>query len=176
MGYLPVLNLETANPEAKQILSNLKAKLGFVPNIYAAMANSPKALSALLSFGSAMSGGALNKKESEAIALAVGQDNSCDYCIAAHTAIAKGAGFSAEEAKDLRQAKSSDDKLDALAKLAKEISATRGHPSEGVLKKFYAVGYNDAALAEVIASVAHNLFTNYFNHIAATEIDFPPAD
>ena len=35
-------------------------------------------------------------------------------------------------------------------------------------------GYGEGEIAEIIAAVALNIFSNYFNHIAETEVDFPP--
>jgi uncharacterized peroxidase-related enzyme len=176
MKYLSKVDYENADPAAKEIFDMLKKKIGRVPNVYASMANSPTALKALLSFKQALSGGVLSAQEAEAVSLVCAEVNQCDYCLAAHTAIAKMAGIPAEDAKELRKGRSSDAKIDVLVKLAGEIVRTQGHPSEEKLKAFYKAGYNDAALAEVIANVAFNIFTNYFNHIADPEIDFPRVD
>lgn len=173
MSYLSHVKYEDAGSEGKEIFDALKKKMGRVPNIFSAMVHSPAALKALLASKQALHDGVLSEKEAEVIALVVGEENGCDYCVAAHTAIAKMAGFSAEEAKGFRNAQSDDPKLKVLAKLAQNIASTRGRPDEEVLKEFYSAGYADAALAEVIAHVSVSIFTNYFNHIAKTEIDFP---
>jgi alkylhydroperoxidase family enzyme len=34
-------------------------------------------------------------------------------------------------------------------------------------------GFTEEEIVEIIAHVGMNLFTNYFNHIAGTEVDFP---
>jgi uncharacterized peroxidase-related enzyme len=175
MPFLKPVSLASANPEQKKLLEGLKAKLGKVPNIYATVAHSPVALEAVLSHGAGLKKGVLSGKEIEAIALAVGQANECDYCVAAHTVIGQMSGITIDEALELRKGKSRDPKLDALIKLAVEITATKGHPGQKTLDAFLRAGYSEAALVEVIAWVAHNVFTNYFNHIAGTEIDFPPA-
>jgi AhpD family alkylhydroperoxidase len=117
--------------------------------------------------------GVLTPKEIEAIALAVGANNTCDYCVAAHTVIGKMSGLTEAETIEARQGISSDEKMDALLELAVEISQKRGRPMRKVVDAFKAAGYSDAALIEVTAWVAYNLFTNYFNHIAETEVDFP---
>ncbi len=41
------------------------------------------------------------------------------------------------------------------------------------MEPFRAAGLTDAEITEVIANVALNVFTNYFNLVAKTELDFP---
>ena len=175
MSDLKVLKYEEASPEAREILDAIKKKIGKIPNIYAAVVNSPVALKALLTYGEILSKGGFSAKEIEAINLSVAQENDCRYCLEAHTAIAKAQGFSEEETVQLRKADIADPKLKALTLLAKEIVKTQGRPSQELIDGFYAVGYNRAALVELIAVVSKNIFTNYFNHIANTPSDFPPA-
>ena len=175
MSNLKVLTRDEVNAETQGVFDALKQKVGMVPNLYAATANSPKALNALLTLGDNLGGGEFSGKEVEAIALAVGQANSCDYCLSAHTAIAKMNGFSEEDTFALRTASHTDNKLNALTQLAKEITVTRGKPSKDLIDNFFSAGYNAGALAELIGYVAQNTFTNYVNHIADTPIDFPQA-
>lgn len=175
MSHLKVLNREEVNEGSQAIFDALKKKVGMVPNLYAATANSPKALNALLTLGENLGGGEFSGKEVEAISLAVGEANSCDYCISAHTVIAKMNGLSEEETLALRAANSSDTKLNALAQLAREITITRGKPAAEFIENFFSAGYNSAALAELIGLVAQNTFTNYINDIAEVPIDFPLA-
>ena len=175
MSHLKVLNREEVNEGTQTVFDTLKKKVGMVPNLYAATANSPKALTALLTLGENLGGGEFSGKEVEAIALAVGEANSCDYCLSAHTAIAKMNGFSEEDTLSLRAASIEDSKLNALTQLAREITITRGRPSSEFIENFFNAGYNEAALAELIGFVAQNTFTNYINHIAETPIDFPLA-
>ena len=175
MKNLEVIKYENASSEAKKLFDAIKSKMGKVPNIYAAMANSPVALQSDLDFGVALRKGVFTAKESEAIALSVAQQNKCDYCLAAHTMISKGAGLSDQDILDLRQAKSRDPKLGALAALAKEIVATNGYPGKKTVDAFFAAGYSQGALVELVCLVALNFLTNYFNHVADTDIDFPAA-
>ncbi|MEL7145722.1 MAG: carboxymuconolactone decarboxylase family protein [Bacteroidota bacterium] len=175
MSHLKVLNREEVNEGTQAIFDTLKKKVGMVPNLYAATANSPKALTALLTLGENLAGGEFAGKEVEAIALAVGEANSCDYCLSAHTAIGKMNGFTEEETLALRAADSNDSRLNALTQLAREITITRGRPADEFIANFFNAGYSEAALAELIGFVAQNTFTNYLNHIAETPIDFPLA-
>ena len=175
MPKINPVTLESADPKQKKILEGLKAKMGKVPNIYATVAHSPAALTALLEHGNNLKQGVLSAKEIEAIALAVGQANGCDYCVAAHTVLGKMAGLTDAETLECRKGQVPDPKLNVLVRLAIEIVQTGGSPSAKVLADFRSAGYADAALVEVIAWVAHNIFTNYFNHIAETVSDFPKA-
>lgn len=176
---MPLLNAlkkeETQSPNT-EIFEALEGKIGMVPNIYASMANSPVALKAILEFGETLKGGSYSLKEVEAIALAIAEQNSCQYCLSAHTAIGKSAGFSDEETLDLRQAKSGDAKLQALVNLTKDITVSHANPSQENLDQFFAAGYDHAAFVELIGLIALNTFTNYFNHINNTEVDFPQAE
>jgi uncharacterized peroxidase-related enzyme len=175
MKNLETIKYENASPEVKKQFDAIKAKVGKVPNIYATMANSPVALQAFLDFGAALRKGELKAKEIEAIALSVAQQNKCHYCLAAHTAISKGAGLSEKDIIDLRLAKNADPKLAAIALLAKEIVATNGYPQQKLVDAFFAAGYSKAALVELVNFVALNVLTNFFNHVADTELDFPEA-
>ena len=175
MNKLEVLTREQVPAATQEVYDALKSKIGMVPNLYASVANSPKALTALLTLGENLSGGEFSGKEVEAIALAVGQSNNCEYCLAAHTAIGKMNGFSEDDTISLRTGEVGDSKLNALTNLAKSITETRGLPEAALIEKFYEVGYSEAALTELIGLVALNTFTNYFNHIAQTKVDFPAA-
>jgi len=175
MNNLQVLKREDVGSQTQGVFDTLKGKIGMVPNLYAATANSQKALNALLNLGENLGGGEFTGKEVEAIALSAGEANSCGYCLSAHTAIGKMNGFSEEETIQLRTGKITDKKLNALSKLVRNIVITRGKPSQIFIDNFFNAGYSKAALAEVIGHVALNTFTNYINHIAETPIDFPLA-
>ncbi len=173
MPVIEPIKMDAASEDQKKVLDGVQAKMGKIPNIYATMANSPTTLQAFLAYNHGLKKGVLTPKEIEAIALAVGQNNTCDYCVEAHTVIGKMAGLTEEEILDARRGISQDPKMDALLELAVEASEKRGRPFRKVVDAFKAAGYSDAALVEVIAWVACNAFTNYLNHIAETESDFP---
>jgi|GEM_PF-3691063 AhpD family alkylhydroperoxidase len=92
MARLQPVTHETASEESKAVLDQVKKKMGGVPNIIATMANSPAVANGYLAFSAALAGGTFAAKTREAIALTVGQANECDYCLAAHTQLGKGAG------------------------------------------------------------------------------------
>jgi uncharacterized peroxidase-related enzyme len=173
MARIEPLTIENASPPAAEILSAIKGKIGMVPNIYAAMAHSPAALSAKLSFDEAFGKSSLSAPVKEQLALTIAGANTCDYCASAHTAIGKGAGLDDTELSNNLAGNASDPKVQALLTLAKSIVATQGNLSDDQVAKARSAGVTDAELVEVVATVAINIFTNYFNHIAATDIDFP---
>lgn len=175
MRNLEALTRDQVSEGNQQIFDVLKQKVGMVPNLYATTANSDVALGAILGLGEALGKGTFTNKEIEAIALAVGQVNGCEYCLAAHTAIGKMNGFSEDQTLQLRTGNIQDEKLRALTQLAKELTENRGRASQEFVVNFLNVGYSRAALVELVGFVALNTFTNYLNNTANTTVDFPAA-
>ena len=101
--------------------------------------------------------------------------NECNYCVAAHCAIGNSVGLSDEQLRDARSASSPDRKTEAALKFARSIVDNRGFVSDDDLADIRAAGFTDEAIVEVVGHVALKIFANYFNHVAATEIDFPEA-
>jgi alkylhydroperoxidase family enzyme len=101
--------------------------------------------------------------------------NSCDYRLAAHSTIGKMVGLTEEQILDSRHGKAIDSKTDAVLRLAGLLVDNRGQVSDRELEEARTAGLNDATIAEIVATVALNIFTNYFNHVADPEIDFPKA-
>lgn len=167
---------EAAEGKTKTLLDGVKAKLGITPNIMQTMANSPAALDAYLKFSSTLGSGVLSARNREQIALNVGEANTCEYCLAAHSAIGANVGLSADEILASRNGKSADVKTDALMKFTRQIVEKRGFVTDQDLEEFRAVGFGDAETIEVVANVALNIFTNYFNHLAQTDVDFPEVE
>jgi len=167
---------ETAEGKTKSLLDGVKAKLGITPNIMQTMANSPAALDAYLKFSSTLATGVLSARNREQIALNVGEFNQCGYCLAAHSAIGANLGLTADEIQASRAGQSGDVKTNALMQLSRKIVEKRGFVSDQDLEEFRAVGFGDAEITEVVANVALNIFTNYFNHLAQTDVDFPEVE
>ena len=168
-----MIDPNTAQGKAKELLDVIKAKSGRVPNILKTMAHSPAALQAYLGLSGAFADAKLPLKVREQIALAVGEDNKCHYCVAAHSAIGKHAGLTPEEIEAGRRAKSPDPKTDAILRFAKRLSAQRGNITDPELAEVRKAGCSDEEILEIITAVSLNLFTNYINHVADTAIDFP---
>jgi uncharacterized peroxidase-related enzyme len=175
MERITPVDPQTAEGKAKQLLDAAKAKLGIVPNMTRSMAVSPAVLEAYLSFSGALGHGVLPAKVREQLALDVGEVNHCEYCVSAHSAIGKHAGLTQQEILDSRRGTSADANVDALLRFARMVVAKRGVVDDADVAAVRGAGYGDAEIAEVVAHVALNIFTNYFNNVAGTAIDFPRA-
>jgi uncharacterized peroxidase-related enzyme len=175
MQRIPAINPETAEGKAKELLDGVKAKLGFVPNFLATMAHSPVVLQAYLNFSGTL-GSSLNAKLREQISLTTAEINGCRYCASAHTAIGKASGLDEAAILNARRAASDDAKADAALKFASALTVHRGKVSEDELEAIKNAGYTEKEISEIVANVALNIFTNYFNETAAPEIDFPAID
>jgi len=159
--------------KTRALLEGVERKLGTIPNLMRTMANSPAVLEAYLGFSGALAKGTLSARLREQIALVVGEANRCEYCLAAHAALGRLAGLSDDEIADSRRAASTDPATQAALAFARKVVAERGRVNDDDVQGLGIAGFSDGDIAEIIANVALNLFTNYFNHIAETEVDFP---
>jgi len=173
MSRLQTIDPATATGKAKTLLDAVKAKLGLVPNMTRVMANSPAVLESYLGFSGSLEHGALPAKLREQIAIVVAESNECSYCLSAHTAIGKMVGLSPAELSTARRGESAEGKTAAALAFAQRVTVTNGAVSNDDVKRIKAAGYTDGQVAEIVANVALNLFTNVFNKAADTEIDFP---
>jgi uncharacterized peroxidase-related enzyme len=173
MSRLKAIDPTTATGKAKELLDAVKGKLGIVPNMTRVMATSPVVLESYLNFSGALAGGLLDAKTREKLALLTAQENSCDYCLSAHTAIGKMVGLKDEEIVASRHGNGSDPKATAALTFAKQVLDAKGQISEANLVEARKAGFSDGEIAEIIAHVALNVFTNYFNIATGVDIDFP---
>lgn len=174
MPRLSPINPETAQGKAKLLLDDVQKSLGMTPNIMRTLANSPAALEAYLGLLEALGGAGIDGKTRESIALVTSAANGCDYCTSAHTAIGKMLGLSDEEAQANLYGRSFEPTRAAALQFARAIVEKRGWVSDRDLERVREAGFGDAEITEIVATVATTTFSNYFNHIAETEIDFPP--
>lgn len=174
MARITQISDTDAGPEAAALFTAIRGKVGMVPNLYRVAANQPKVLAALLGLNETLANGGFDARTREAIALAVAGANACDYCASAHSAISAGLKV-APEAISRHLAGSSDDPhIAAILRLATAIIAAKGLVGDAELAAARAAGLTEADIVETVANVAANMFTNYLNHVAATDIDFPP--
>lgn len=158
---------------SQSMLDAVARKLGRVPNLMQTLAHSPAALKCYLSQTEALSGGQLQVQLREQIALVAAGINQCDYCAAAHTQAGQRSGLDAAELADNLAGKSHDPKTQAALIFVRQILTKNGFVGADALQAVRNAGYGEGELVEMIAHVGMNIFTNYFNHIAGTEIDFP---
>jgi len=156
------------------IFDQLQSKLGFVPNLYATLALSGQALGNYLAFQNAKS--SITGKAREAVNLVVSEVNTCDYCLAAHTVIGGMVGLKPEQILELRAGHASwDAKLDALARLTRNIAINRGHADQELVDAFFAAGWTTENLVDAIVVIGDKTVTNYLHATTKVPVDFPAA-
>lgn len=173
MPQIEPVTLDTAQPRAAETLNAVKAKLGMVPNLFSTLGHSPVALNGYVQLNETLTQGRLNAQQREIVALAVGQENACQYCLSAHSLMGRKAGLSDEQIQQARKGSGVDDLNAAVAGFAQLVVKSRGQLPAGSLQLFRRAGLDDELMLEIIAHVALNVLTNYTNHIAETEVDFP---
>ena len=173
MSRLTQISDADASPDAANLFSAIKSKVGVVPNLYRVMANEPAVLAAALNFGDTLSEGSFDQKTREAIALAVAGANSCDYCASAHSAISKSLKVDNAEITARLHGKSAEPKLQAILHFALAVVEKRGLVSDADLAAAREAGLTQGEIVETVAVTVANILTNYINHVAQTDIDFP---
>jgi uncharacterized peroxidase-related enzyme len=165
---------ETATGTAKDLLDRVQRSLGLVPEMTKVMANSPALLKSYLSLNGAVAGGSIPAPVRERLAIATAQHNGCEYCLSAHTYIGENiAKVPAAELAAARKAESDDPHVQALLMLSNEIAANAGDVSAESIAAARAAGVTDEEIGELVANLALNILTNYFNVLADVQNDWP---
>jgi uncharacterized peroxidase-related enzyme len=176
MPRVAAITPDKAQTEVKHLYEKIqKNSGGKLPNIFQHMGNSPTVLQTFLSLNEIISHTTLPAKLRSEIALAVAQANECQYCLSAHTTIGGGMGLPKEQMIEARKGHSGDPKTQAILKFAKLVVDKRGKLSNQEVAALKAAGVTDTELVEILLVVQLNMFTNYFNHVVDTTIDFPEA-
>jgi uncharacterized peroxidase-related enzyme len=162
-------------PAASQpLLDGVKSQLGVVPNLFRVISNSPAALQGHLNLHGALSKGTLSAATRERIAIAVAELDGCDYCLSAHSYFGKNLlKFDDAELAANRNGASNDPKANAAVRFAAAVVRKRGRVNDDDIRAVKLAGYDDAAVVEIVQNVALNIWTNYLNEVAQTDIDFP---
>lgn len=177
MSRIPTpATIDAAPAASRPLLEAVRKQLGSVPNLFRLVANSPAALEGYLGMQGALGKGTLPAATRERIALAVAEVNGCNYCLSAHTYLARNlARLDDAEIAANRAGGSRDTKADAAVRFAATVARARGHIRPDDLDAVRAAGYDDAQVVEIVQHVALNTWTNYVNEVAQTDIDFPVA-
>ncbi len=173
MSQLTNIDLSTAEGKAKDLLGAVQQAMGATPNIFTAMANAPAALEGLLGLNGALAGGALDARLREKLALVTAGANGCDYCASAHTFLGDKAGISADELAQNLTGRSDVSRDQAALHFALRLIDERGRVSAVDVQAVRDAGFSDEEVVEILAHVALNTFTNYFNEAFQVAIDFP---
>lgn len=173
MSRINLVTNEHANAEQKELYAAIQGQLGMVPNFLKIFANSPAALRAFLGLHGIASEGSLDPKTRERIALGLAEQNACEYCVSAHTAIGRKAGLSHDEIEANRAGGSQDAKAAIAVKFARSLAENNGAVTTAELLEIRSAGYDDAEIVEIITHVGMNVLTNIIGKASRVEIDFP---
>lgn len=167
-------SIDAAPAAARPLLEGVQKMLGSVPNLFRITANSPASLEGYLGLNGALAKGSLSPQTRERIALAVAQINGCDYCLSAHSYLARNlAKLDDAEIAANRNGSSGDPRADAAVRFAARLVRERGQVSDADVTAVRMAGYSDEEIVEIVAHVALNTLTNYLNEAFRTPIDFP---
>ena len=158
----------------QEIFDGLNKALGFVPNLYATIAYSDNGLKRYLDFQNAKT--SLSNKEKEAVNLIVSQVNGCIYCQSAHLVLGKMNGFDDEQLLNIRKGKSENTRLNALVKLAADITENKGNVNTHNIEDFFAQGYTKETLVDLILQISDKTAMNYLHNLTKVPVDFPIAE
>lgn len=173
MNRVPLIDRANTSADRKALLDQIQGAFGATPNMFRAVANSPAALQSMWGSFGALGAGTLGARLGEQIAVAVANRNGCEYCLAAHTVLGKGAGVSGEELAAAQVGEASDPKTRAALSFTLKLVNERGQVSGADVQRLRDAGFSDEAVVEILAHVALNLFTNYVNLAFAVPVDFP---
>ncbi len=175
MSRLPIpASIDDAPEKSRPLLEAVKKQLGVVPNLFRLVSTSPTALEGYLGLSGALGKGRLPAPTRERIALAVAEINGCDYCLSAHSYLGKNlAKLDEAEMAANRSGHSNDPTAGAAVQFAAKVTRQRGRVSEDDLRAVKLAGYDQAQIIEIVQHVALNVWTNYMNNVAETDIDFP---
>jgi uncharacterized peroxidase-related enzyme len=172
------MNIQTiidqeAPAASRERLNQISKAFGKVPNMFKAVSQSPAALASMWGSFGALSTGTLGARLGEQIAVAVANFNHCEYCLAAHTALGKGAGVSEPELKDAQAGLSTDLRTRAALAFALTLLRNHGQVEAHEVEELTRNGFDTSQIVELISVVALNIFTNYINIALRVPVDFP---
>ena len=173
MSHVQLIEVNHTTPERAAVLVQIQQAFGSVPAMFRAVANSPAALKSMWGSFGALGGGALPARLGEQIAVAVANRNQCEYCLAAHTALGRKAGATADEMAAAQVGLASDPATTEALRFTLKLVEQRGQVDADDIQHLRAAGFSDEAVVEIIAHVALNLFTNYVNVALNVPVDFP---
>lgn len=173
MTEFPLHTAKTAPDAARPILQQIEKRYGFVPNFYAKLAESPEALKAYLDVAAHFEKTTLSPAEQQVVMLAVSHENACEFCVSAHSFVAKNvAKVPANVVDALRNGKDLPDaRLKALDRFARAVVQKRGWVDEAEVQKFLAAGYTRRNVLDVVLGVAQKTLSNYANHFMKTPLN-----
>ncbi|MFT5892086.1 MAG: alkylhydroperoxidase family enzyme [Dokdonia sp.] len=174
MSTLKVHTIDSAPEESKASLENSVKAFGMLPNLHGVLSESPGLLEAYKTIHQLFSNSSFNAEELTVVWQTINVEHACHYCVPAHTAIAHMMKVDAALTEALRNNTAMPtEKLQVLQDTTLLIVRNRGRISDEALEAFYAVGYAQRQVLDIILGVSQKVISNYTNHIANTPVDVP---
>lgn len=161
---------DSAPEAARALLRGARDKMGFVPNLYANLANAPAALEAYFGLSAQFDKTSFNPVERQVVLLAASVENGCEFCVAAHSMIARKMAKAPDAVVDALRNRTSlpDARLEALATFTRQMVKERGWVTGAPLQAFLKAGFTHQQAVEVVLGVAMKTLSNYTNHLTET--------
>tara|TARA_R110002049_G_scaffold81404_2_gene206956 strand:+ start:4202 stop:4753 length:552 start_codon:yes stop_codon:yes gene_type:complete len=172
MTTLKVHNIESAPEESKALLEKSQKAYGMIPGLHGVLAASPQILDAYQQLHELFVNSSFNDNELTVVWQTINVEHSCHYCVPAHTGIAKMMKVDDAIIEALRnETPLADSKLEALRTMTLSVVRNRGNVTQEELNAFYAVGYGEQQVLDIILGMSQKVISNYTNHIANTPVD-----
>ncbi|MDF7808313.1 hypothetical protein P4E94_12740 [Pontiellaceae bacterium B12219] len=174
MSTFKIHTIETAPEASKAMLSGIQEKTGMIANLQGVMAEAPGLLEGYMKLHQLALDSSFNDEEVTVVWQTFNVEHECHYCVPAHTAIAHMMKVDPAITEALRKGGNMPtEKLQVLHETALSMSRNRGHLTEAEKEKFYAAGYENRQLLEIVLILSQKVMSNYVNHLAETPIDEP---
>jgi uncharacterized peroxidase-related enzyme len=172
MTDFDIHTIETAPGQSAQLLNDIATGMGFVPNIFAVIAESPQALAGFISLNTHFGASSFTDEEQQIIQLAASIENECVYCVAGHSAFADSLGVPGEGVCAVREGRAIESpRLQVLNRTVRELMSGGGQIKEGVMSDFLAAGYSNAQFLEVVLGICVKAFSNYVSNALSVPVD-----
>ena len=171
---LSTKTIENADPKAREVLEQTKAKMGMVPNMYGVMANSPAMLQSYAQgYALFRENSGFTPAEQEVVFLTISRENECHYCMAAHSFVADNLSMVPAEVTDSirNDDQIADSKMAELREFTRIMVISRGHPSQNDVAAFVQAGYSENHILDIVLAILVKTISNYSNHVFDTPVD-----
>lgn len=172
MSNFQIHTLETAPEKSKALLNDSIKSFGSIPNLHGVLAGSPGLLEAYKTVGDLFTNSSFDNEEQTVVWQTINVEHECHYCVPAHSMIAEMMKVDPAINEALRNETTlPTEKLEVLRNTTLAIVRNRAVIDESILEKFYAVGYTDSNVLDIILGVSQKVISNYTNHLANTKLD-----
>ncbi|PLX91176.1 MAG: carboxymuconolactone decarboxylase [Desulfuromonas sp.] len=165
-------DLDSSPEKSKALLENSLKTYGRIPGLHAIMAEAPGLLEGYQVLHKLFQETSFNAEEITVVWQTINVEHECTYCVPAHTGIANMMNVDPALTEALRTHGSMPTaKLQTLHDTTLAVVRKRGNLSEEEMETFFAAGYEQRQLLEIVLGVAQKVMSNYVNHIAHTPVD-----